>query len=68
MSGQSIDYQRFASTRGRSDIGRGGFGGATPARDPAWSSNRTPMRIPQGGQTPSWGAAARSEFPIMRQA
>ena len=61
LTGQSIDYQRFAGSRGRGDGGRGGFGGATPAREPAWSSNRTPMGIPQGGRTPAWGAAARSK-------
>lgn len=58
MTGQNIDYQRFAGARGRGDVGRGGFGGATPARDPGWSSNRTPMAIPQGGRTPAWGASA----------
>lgn len=65
MTGQNIDYQRFAGSRGRGDGGRGGFGGATPARDPAWSSNRTPMAIPQGGRTPAWGAAtARSKISV----
>lgn len=58
MTGQNIDYQRFAGSRGRGDGGRGGFGGATPARDPAWASNRTPVAVPQGGRTPAWGAAA----------
>ena len=61
LTGQSIDYQRFSGSRGRGDGGRGAFGGATPARDPAWSSNRTPMGIPQGGRTPAWGASARSK-------
>ncbi|KAL8997939.1 MAG: hypothetical protein Q9169_002932 [Polycauliona sp. 2 TL-2023] len=61
LTGQSIDYLRFTGSRGRGDGGRGGFsGGATPAREPAWSSNRTPMAIPQGGRTPAWGAAART--------
>ncbi|KAL8947869.1 MAG: hypothetical protein Q9222_005896 [Ikaeria aurantiellina] len=60
VTGQSVDYQRFASSRGRGDAGRGGFGGATPARDAAWSGNRTPVGIPQGGRTPAWGAAART--------
>ncbi|KAI4204757.1 MAG: hypothetical protein LQ348_001232 [Seirophora lacunosa] len=60
MTGQNIDYQRLAGSRGRGDGGRGGFGGATPAREPAWASNRTPMAIPQGGRTPAWGAAART--------
>ncbi|KAL9038058.1 MAG: hypothetical protein Q9180_003364 [Flavoplaca navasiana] len=60
LTGQSIDYQRFTGSRGRGDGGRGAFGGATPAREPAWSSNRTPMGIPQGGRTPAWGAAART--------
>ncbi|KAL8934424.1 MAG: hypothetical protein Q9211_005232 [Gyalolechia sp. 1 TL-2023] len=58
MTGQNIDYQRFAGSRGRGDGGRGGFGGATPARDAAWSSNRTPMAMPPGGRTPAWGASA----------
>lgn len=58
MTGQNIDYQRFAGARGRGDGGRGGFGGATPTRDPGWSSNRTPMAVPQGGRTPAWGASA----------
>ena len=61
LTGQSIDYQRFTGSRGRGDGGRGAFGGATPAREPAWSSSRTPMGISQGGRTPAWGAAARSE-------
>ncbi|KAL8841142.1 MAG: hypothetical protein Q9176_003483 [Flavoplaca citrina] len=60
LTGQSIDYQRFTGSRGRGDGGRGAFGGATSAREPAWSSNRTPMGIPQGGRTPAWGAAART--------
>ncbi|KAI4252138.1 MAG: hypothetical protein LQ352_004445 [Teloschistes flavicans] len=60
ITGQSIDYQRFSGSRGRGDTGRGGFGGATPARDPAWSSSRTPIGIPQGGRTPAWGASART--------
>ncbi|KAL8687807.1 MAG: hypothetical protein Q9218_006124 [Villophora microphyllina] len=60
LTGQSIDYQRFSGSRGRGDMGRGGFGGATPARDPAWSSSRTPIGIPQGGRTPAWGASART--------
>ncbi|KAL8762491.1 MAG: hypothetical protein Q9184_001526 [Pyrenodesmia sp. 2 TL-2023] len=60
LTGQNIDYQRFAGARGRGDGGRGGFGGATPAREPAWASNRTPMAVPQGGRTPAWGAAART--------
>ncbi|KAI4250157.1 MAG: hypothetical protein L6R40_000329 [Gallowayella cf. fulva] len=60
LTGQSIDYQRFSGSRGRGDGGRGAFGGATPGRDPVWSSNRTPMGIPQGGRTPAWGAAART--------
>ncbi|KAL8826040.1 MAG: hypothetical protein Q9170_007562 [Blastenia crenularia] len=57
MTGQNIDYQRFTGSRGRGDGGRGGFGGATPARDPAWSSSRTPVAIAQGGRTPAWGAS-----------
>ncbi|KAI4198768.1 MAG: hypothetical protein LQ346_002696 [Caloplaca aetnensis] len=57
LTGQSIDYQRFSGGRGRGDSGRGGFGGATPAREPAWASSRTPMAVPQGNKTPAWGAA-----------
>ncbi|KAL8870511.1 MAG: hypothetical protein Q9174_003462 [Haloplaca sp. 1 TL-2023] len=64
ITGQNVDYQRFTSSRGRGDVGRGGFGGgfagglgATPARDPAWSSNRTPISNSQlGSRTPAWNA------------
>ncbi|KAL8964389.1 MAG: hypothetical protein Q9183_004483 [Haloplaca sp. 2 TL-2023] len=64
VTGQNVDYQRFAGSRGRGDAGRGGFGGgftgglgSTPARDPAWSSNRTPIGNPQlGSRTPAWNA------------
>ena len=64
MTGQSIDYQRFAGSRGRGDGGRGGFGGATPAREPAWSSGRTPMVAPQGGRTPAWADSSRSKHSV----
>ncbi|KAL9599087.1 MAG: hypothetical protein Q9219_004045 [cf. Caloplaca sp. 3 TL-2023] len=58
LTGHSIDNPRFGGSRGRGDGGRGGFGGATPARDVDWASNRTPTGIPQGGRTPAWGASA----------
>lgn len=60
LTGQSIDYQRFAGGRGRGGGGRGGFGGATPSRVPEWSGGRTPSAAAAGGRTPGWGAASRS--------
>ena len=60
LTGQSIDYQRFAGGRGRGGGGRGGFGGATPSRVPEWSGGRTPTAAAAGGRTPGWGAASRS--------
>ncbi|KAI4217607.1 MAG: hypothetical protein LQ351_000203 [Letrouitia transgressa] len=60
LTGQSIDYQRFVGSRGRGDASRGGFGGATPAREPGWSGGRTPMVAPQGGRTPAWANSSRT--------
>ncbi len=65
LTGQSIDYQRFAGGRGRGIGDRGGFGGGTPGRNPEWqSSSRTPVPGGLGGRTPAWagGGGARSEF------
>ena len=64
LSGQSVDYQRFAGGRGRGTADRGGFGGGTPGRVPDWqSSSRTPVPGGPGGRTPAWAGAggARSK-------
>lgn len=63
MTGNSVDYQHFERGRGRVDSGRGGFAGATPARDPDWSGGRTPAGVTQGGRTPAWGSSSRSKLP-----
>ena len=64
LTGQSIDYARFAGTRGRGGGGRGGYagnmGGATPGREPQWQGGRTPVPMATGGRTPAWGAGGSS--------
>ena len=64
MTGQSIDYARFAGTRGRGGGGRGGYagnmGGVTPGREPQWQGGRTPVPMATGGRTPAWGAVGSS--------
>ena len=64
LTGQNVDYARFAGARGRGDGGRGGFGGNMGGATPGWSGGRTPTPMGQGGRTPAWGAGAgaRSEL------
>ena len=63
LTGQSIDYQRFAGGRGRGSPSRGGFGGATPSRVPQdWQGSRTPMGAGNDARTPAWGSSARSRL------
>ena len=70
LTGQSIDYVRFAGSRGRGGGGRGGYpgamGSATSGREPQWQGSRTPVPMATGGRTPAWGAggsSARSTSP-----
>ena len=62
MTGQTLDYQRFAGGRGRAFGGRGGLSGATPPRISDGSGSRTPAGVPQGGRTPAWGGSSKSKL------
>ncbi len=62
LTGQTISIDRFGGGRGRGDAGRGGFGGATPARN-GWDGGRTPMATGTN-RTPAWGASSRSKLPL----
>ena len=61
ISGNSVPYSEFAA-RGRGAGGRGGFGGATPARpNHEFSGSRTPQAsAANGGRTPAWGSSSRT--------
>jgi len=68
VTGQSIDYAKFAASGGRGGPpGRapGGpprYGNSTPSRQPAWEGSRTPMAA-SGGKTPAWGMQSGSRTP-----
>ena len=65
LTGNSIDYTRFSGNRGGMSGGaRGGFGGATPARNGDWAGGRTPSGPGgYGGRTPAWSASSSSRTP-----
>ncbi|KAI9791909.1 MAG: transcription elongation factor spt5 [Candelina submexicana] len=58
LTGQTISIDRFGGGRGRGDGGRGGFGGATPARN-GWDGGRTPIATGTS-RTPAWSASSRT--------
>lgn len=59
ITGQPMDYTRFAGFRGGRGGARGGFGSAMPlSRVP--DGSRTPVGVPQGGRTPAWEMASGS--------